>query len=66
MREVPLIEFAREHGHTKAAALLGVTQGAISKALRNGRDVVVTCHANGKYTARETKPFPAQASRLAS
>lgn len=60
MRQVTLTEFAAEHGHTKAALLLGVTQGAVSKALRVRREVVVICHADGTYTAQETRPFPSQ------
>lgn len=62
MRRIPLTEFAKEHGHTKAAQMLGCTQGALSKALRVGRDIFVTCHENGTYTAQELRPFPSQKS----
>lgn len=60
MRRIPLSEFAKEHGHTKAAQLLGCTQGAISKAIRLGRDVYVTALDDGTYSAEELRPFPSQ------
>ena len=63
MRRIPLSDFAKEHGHTKAAQMLGCTQGALSKAIRVGRDVVVTEHADGKYTAEELRPFPVQSAK---
>ncbi|WP_426224886.1 Cro/CI family transcriptional regulator [Pseudomonas sp. DSP3-2-3] len=62
MRRIPLTEFAAEHGHTKAAKMLGVTQGALSKAIRVGRDVVVTQCDDGSFTAQESRPFPSQKS----
>lgn len=62
MRRIPLSEFAKEHGHTKAAQMLGCTQGALSKAIRVGRDVVVTCNEDGSHSALEQRPFPSQTS----
>ncbi|TRO14362.1 hypothetical protein EQ836_07775 [Ectopseudomonas mendocina] len=67
MRRIPLGEFAKKHGHTRAAELLGCTQGALSKAIRVGREVHVTEHEDGTYSAEELKPFPSQAQpKLAS
>lgn len=60
MRRIPLTEFAKEHGHTKAAQMLGCTQGALSKAIRVGRDVVVTLGDDGSLSAQEQRPFPSQ------
>lgn len=60
MRRIPLSEFAKEHGHTKAAQMLGCTQGALSKAIRIGRDVVVTFNEDGSLSALEQRPFPSQ------
>ena len=60
MRRIPLSEFAKEHGHTKAAQMLGCTQGALSKAIRVGRDVFVTCDEDGSLSAQEQRPFPSQ------
>ncbi len=60
MRRIPLSDFAKEHGHTKAAQMLVCTQGALSKAIRVGRDVVVTCNEDGSLSALEQRPFPSQ------
>ena len=62
MRRIPLSDFAKEYGHTKAAQMLGCTQGALSKAIRVGRDVVVTCNEDGSLSALEPRPFPSQKS----
>lgn len=67
MRRIPLNEFASEKGQVHAAALLGMSQGALSKALGVGRSVFVTDHGDGTFTAEEVKPFPSQAQpKLAS
>ena len=63
MKRIPLAEFAAEHGQTKAARLLGMTQGSVNKAIRVGRDVHVLCHEDGSFTAEEVKPFPSQPAR---
>lgn len=56
---LPLDEFAR--GRQDAAAKdLGVRQAAISKALRVGRTIFVTRHADGTCSAFEERPFPSQ------
>ncbi|MFG0517316.1 Cro/CI family transcriptional regulator [Kluyvera intermedia] len=58
MRKITLRSFAEEVGQLKAASQLGVRQSAISKAIRNGRNVVVTISVDGKITAEEIKSFP--------
>lgn len=60
MSSVHLKEFAKERGQPEAAMLLGLTQGALSKAIRVGRNVVVTHEADGSFTAEERRPFPAR------
>lgn len=62
MRRIPLSEFAAEHGHTKAAKLLDCTQGALSKAIRVGREIIVICGDDGSLSAQEQRPFPSQKS----
>lgn len=62
MSRKTLQEFAREHGQTKAASLLGLTQGSLNKALRVGREVYVTEHKPGVFTAEELRPFPTTAT----
>lgn len=62
MRRIPLTDFAKKYGHTKAAQMLGCTQGALSKAIRVGRDVFVTLNEDGTHSAQEQRPFPSQKS----
>lgn len=66
MRRISLSVFAKEHGHTKAAQLLGCTQGAISKAIRLGRDVYVNVLEDGSFSAEELRPFPSQGKSQAA
>lgn len=54
---IPLADFAKGRQHI-AARELGVQQAAISKALRVGREIFVTRHADGTVTATEVRPFP--------
>jgi len=64
MSRIPLSQFAEKNGQTKTAVLLGMTQGALNKALRVGRDVYVTDMGDGKFKAEEIRPFPRQVQRL--
>ncbi|MDU8454845.1 Cro/CI family transcriptional regulator [Pseudomonas syringae group sp. J254-4] len=63
MSRIPLSQFAEINGQTKAAVLLGMTQGALNKALRVGRDVYVIENAAGEYSAEELRPFPVQSAK---
>jgi hypothetical protein len=58
MSRKSLQEFAQVRGQTNAAGLLGMSQGALNKALQAGRDVFVTEHRDGSFTAEERRPFP--------
>lgn len=60
MRRITLTQFAAEKGQTKAASLLGLSQGALNKALRVGRHIYVTEHTDGSFAAEEIRPFPCQ------
>lgn len=60
MSRTTLKEFARLHGQTRAASLLGLSQGSLNKALRTGRDIYVTEVESGVFTAEELRPFPSQ------
>jgi hypothetical protein len=60
VRRITLSDFASEKGQTKAAELLGLYQGALSKALRSGRVIYVTEHDDGTFSAEESRPFPSQ------
>lgn len=60
MSRITLNQFAISNGQTKAAQLLGMSQGALNKALRVGRDIYVTEAADGSFRAEEVRPFPSQ------
>ena len=60
MSRVHIKEFSKEHGQAKAAEMLGLTQGALNKALRVGRDIYVTELQDGSLFAEEVRPFPSQ------
>ncbi|MNC76389.1 Cro [compost metagenome] len=62
MQRTHLSDFAAKHGQQKAANLLGVTQGALSKAIRVGRNIYVSEQEDGSYVAEEVRPFPSQKS----
>lgn len=55
---IHLKEFAKEKGQPEAAHLLGLTQGALSKAIRVGRNVLITELPDGSFSAEERRPFP--------
>lgn len=60
MRRITIQDFADEKGQVKAAALLGIRQSSLSKALRLGREIHVTEHDDGTFTAEELRPFPSK------
>jgi predicted DNA-binding protein (UPF0251 family) len=63
MMTFTLKDYASEIGQVKAGERLGVTQIAISKAVRSGRNIVVHVADNGKVSAFENRPFPAKRSK---
>jgi len=65
MSLVSLSSFADTHGQEKAAQLLGVTQGALSKAIRIGRTIYVAHLPDGSYAARELRSFPSRSQKTA-
>lgn len=58
MNRMTLEDYAKIHGQAKAAKDFGVIQCAISKAIRTGRKIFVTVHADGSVEGEESKPFP--------
>lgn len=65
MRRIPLADFTAKHGQTGAANLLGMTQGALAKALKVGRDVYVFQRPDKSWEAEETRPFPSKKTQAA-
>ncbi|MGS0941068.1 Cro/CI family transcriptional regulator [Pseudomonas luteola] len=41
-----------------------MTQGALSKALRLGRDIFVIEHKDGTFTGEEIRRFPSQSPKF--
>ncbi|MCO6503976.1 MAG: Cro/Cl family transcriptional regulator [Snodgrassella sp.] len=58
MEKIPLLDYVKNNGQRKTAKELGLTQGAISKALRSGRNIFVHASYSGKVQAVEIRPFP--------
>ncbi|PIT22079.1 Cro/CI family transcriptional regulator [Snodgrassella communis] len=58
MKKIPLSDYVKNNGQHKTAKELGLTQGAISKALRSGRNIFVHARYSGKVQAVEIRPFP--------
>ncbi|QXH69976.1 Cro/Cl family transcriptional regulator [Pseudomonas asgharzadehiana] len=59
VQRTPLAEYAAKR-HALTAKRLGMTQGALSKAIRDGRVIYVTDCPDGSISAVEEKPFPGQ------
>ncbi|WP_081031442.1 Cro/CI family transcriptional regulator [Pseudomonas syringae group genomosp. 3] len=59
MERIPLAEYAAKR-HAGTAEQLGMSQGSLSKAIREGRSIFVTVSCDGKLSAVEEKPFPGQ------
>lgn len=63
MERLPLPDYVSKHGQGKTAEELGVYQSAISKALKNKRNITVLVHESGKVEAEELRPFPSLGAR---
>lgn len=60
MNSIPLTDYVKDKGQAFAAESLGVHQTAISKAIRAGRNVMVTLMPDGSVKALEVRSFPSQ------
>lgn len=63
MNRIHLSDYVKEHGQTKTAEALDLTQGALSKALRAGRSIYIVTSSGGSVVAEEVKAFPSQSRR---
>lgn len=57
MEKIQLSEFVKNNSQKKAAELIGVHQTAISKAIREKRNILLSFTDKGTQ-AIEIKPFP--------
>lgn len=60
MNRIQLSDYVKTHGQPVTAKALGVTQGAISKAIRGSRNIFVIQGKGGSIKAEEIHPFPSQ------
>jgi len=58
MNKITLKDFVDRFKQTGAAVRLGVTQGAVRKALLAEREIYVTEHDDGTFSAKEIRDFP--------
>ena len=65
MQRTPLAEYANKR-HAWTANRLGMSQGALSKAIREGRSIFVVVTESGEISAVEEKPFPGQRRGVSS
>lgn len=57
MKTLSLVDFIKQSTQDEAAKSLGITQGAIWQAVRNKREIYVTCNDGRPVLAYEYKPF---------
>ena len=65
MRRLPLAEYAAKR-HASTAKKLGMSQGSLSKAIREGRSIFIIESSDGELSALEEKPFPSQRRKIFS
>jgi len=63
VQRIPLAEYAAKR-HARTAKLLGMSQGSLSKAIREGRAIYVIEAIDGRISALEEKPFPGQRRQI--
>lgn len=66
MNQIHLPELVIKIGQAAVAEAFGISPAAIHKAVRSGRQIIVTIHDDGSYTAQEFRPFPSQKTLLDS
>lgn len=62
MKKTTLHDLVGLKGQAAVAKALGVSAPAIAKALLAEREIYVTEHQDGAFTAEELRPFPSQAT----
>lgn len=63
MEKISLPELVRRIGQAKAADELNVEPPSIAKAIKARRNIIVTVHKDGTYSAEEVRPFPSNKPR---
>lgn len=58
MNQIPLPDLVAKIGQASVAEAFGISAAAVHKAIRLGRQIMVTVHDDGTYSAHELRPFP--------
>jgi len=58
MNQIQLPDLVAKIGQATVAEAFGITPAAVHKAVRSGRNIIVTVHEDGSYSAQELRPFP--------
>lgn len=59
MNQIQLPELVAKIGQAAVAEAFGISPAAIHKAIRSGRQIIVSIETDGTYSAHELRPFPA-------
>lgn len=58
MNQIQLSELVAKIGQAAVAEAFGISPAAVHKAIRSGRQIIVSIEADGTYLAHELRPFP--------
>lgn len=64
MKRSSLEAFLENHSQLSVAQAVGISQGAVSKMLRTGRNITVVEHDDGRLELVEEKPILGSAQKL--
>ncbi|HGJ5891979.1 MAG TPA: Cro/CI family transcriptional regulator [Arsenophonus apicola] len=65
MNKITIEDYVNRHGQETTAKELGITQGAVSRALKQHRKIFLNFTKNG-IEAIEIKPFPSNSNKQKS
>lgn len=66
MNQIQLPELVAKIGQAAVAEAFGVSPAAVHKAIRSGRQIIVSIEADGTYSAHELRPFPAHKAPISA
>jgi hypothetical protein len=66
MNQIQLPELVAKIGQVAVAEAFGISPAAVHKAIRSGRQIIVSIQADGTYSAYELRPFPAHKAPISA
>ena len=66
MNQIQLPELVAKIGQAAVAEAFGISPAAIHKAIRSGRQIIISIQADGTYSAHELRPFPTHKAPISS